>query len=98
MSAPISSGTGRAARSPSQCGVASDRDRQAADSVGGYRALRGNREAAARHLEAVVLDRPEMRVALAAIYTDLGDVSRRGKSGNVHRTLPTGSYPGCGQH
>jgi tetratricopeptide (TPR) repeat protein len=37
---------------------------------------RGDRVAAAGHLEAAVLDRPEMRLPLALLYTELGDEYR----------------------
>lgn len=57
--------------------LASDQDRQTARILlSDIERTRGNREAAARHLEAVVMDRPEMRVALSALYAQLGDVFR----------------------
>lgn len=39
-------------------------------------ARQGNRAEAARHLEAVVPDRPDMRLPLSALYRDMGDTYR----------------------
>ena len=60
-----------------QQALGSDRDRQAAHILlADVERARGKRDEAARHLEAVVLDRPEMRLALSAIYSELGDSFR----------------------
>lgn len=55
----------------------SDHDRQDAHVLlADIERKRGNREQAAKHLESVVLDRPEMRLPLAMIYSEMGDVFR----------------------
>jgi len=60
-----------------EAALGSSRDRQAARlRLADIERNRGNLEAAARHLEAVVSDYPEKRLTLSAVYADMGNATR----------------------
>ena len=76
--------------------LGSDRDRQAAHILlANIERREASRDEAARHLEAVVLDRPEMRLALSAVYTELGDSFRAATAATRRGALPSAGRTGC---